>query len=56
MTAPRAFPGAGVLRRPGLRLVDLVVGGALFTVLFTLVRVAPSLNGHFVAASAPASV
>ena len=56
MTVPRVFPGAGVLRRPGLRLVDLVVGGALCGLLFALVRVAPALNGHFVAASAPASV
>jgi NitT/TauT family transport system permease protein len=52
----RAVPGAGALRRPGLRVVDLLVGGALLALLFGLVRVGPALHGHLSAASAPSTI
>ncbi len=49
-------PGSGVLRRPGLRAVDVLVATLLLVLLFALVRVAPALNHPFAAATAPSTV
>jgi NitT/TauT family transport system permease protein len=50
------FPSRGVWRRPRLRPVDLVVGAGLLTVLFGLLRLAPSLNAPFLPTQAPSRV
>jgi len=50
------FPTRGVWRRPGLRLVDLVVFAALLALLFGLLRLAPGLNAPFLPKTAPAYV
>ena len=49
-------PGSGVLRRPGLRAVDVLVATLLIVLLFALVRIAPALNHPFAAATAPSTV
>lgn len=56
MSLFRSFPGAGVLRRPALRWVDLLVGAAVLVLLFLLVRLSPSLNAPFEVGSAPTEV
>jgi NitT/TauT family transport system permease protein len=50
------FPTRGVWRRPGLRLVDLVVFAALLALLFGLLRLAPGLNAPFLPRTAPSYV
>jgi NitT/TauT family transport system permease protein len=50
------FPTRGVWRRPGLRLVDLVVFAALLALLFGLLRLAPALNAPFLPKTAPSAV
>jgi NitT/TauT family transport system permease protein len=50
------FPTRGVWRRPGLRLVDLVVFAALLALLFGLLRLAPGLNAPFLPKTAPSYV
>jgi NitT/TauT family transport system permease protein len=50
------FPTRGVWRRPGLRLVDLIVFAALLALLFGLLRLAPSLNAPFLPKTAPSAV
>jgi NitT/TauT family transport system permease protein len=50
------FPSRGVWRRPGLRIVDLVVFAALLALLFGLVRLAPGLNAPFLPKTAPSTV
>jgi NitT/TauT family transport system permease protein len=47
------FPTRGVWRRPGLRLVDLIVFAALLALLFGLLRLAPALNAPFLPRTAP---
>ena len=42
------FPSRGVLRRPQLRWVDLLVGGAVFALLYGLLRLGLSLRAPFV--------
>jgi NitT/TauT family transport system permease protein len=56
VTSFRVLPGAGALRRPRLRAADLLVGLALLTLLYGLLRIAPALNGEFVPATAPSTV
>lgn len=56
MSFLRSFPGAGVLRRPALRWVDLLVGGALLVLLFLVVRLSASLNAPFDVGTAPTQV
>jgi len=50
------FPTRGVWRRPGLRLVDVVVFAALLALLFGLLRLAPGLNAPFLPRTAPSYV
>jgi len=50
------FPSRGVWRRPGLRVVDVVVFAALLALLFGLLRLAPALNAPFLPSTAPSSV
>jgi NitT/TauT family transport system permease protein len=50
------FPSRGVLRRPDLRPVDVVVFAALLALLFGLLRLAPSLNAPFLPKTAPSTV
>jgi len=50
------FPSRGVWRRPGLRLVDLLVLFALLALLFGLIRLAPALNAPFLPRTAPSRV
>ncbi|ALE06305.1 sulfonate ABC transporter permease [Arthrobacter sp. ERGS1:01] len=56
MPAIRPLPGAGILRRPTLNGVDLLVGGAVLVLLFVLVRLGPGLNAPFNIANAPAAI
>lgn len=56
MSLFRSFPGAGVLRRPALHWVDLLVGGALLVLLFLVVRLSSSLNAPFDVGSATSQV
>ncbi len=50
------FPSRGVWRRPGLRLVDVVVFAALLALLFGLLRLAPALNAPFLPKTAPSYI
>ncbi|MEY9967850.1 NitT/TauT family transport system permease protein [Streptacidiphilus sp. MAP12-16] len=56
MAAEDRVPTRGVLRRPGLRPVDIVVGLALVGLLYGLLRLAPSLGAPFLPGTAPAQV
>ncbi len=50
------FPTRDVWRRPGLRLVDLIVFAALLALLYGVLRLAPSLNAPFLPKTAPSAV
>ena len=56
MAAEDRVPTRGVLRRPGLRLVDILVGLALVGLIYGLLRIAPSLNAPFLPKTAPSTV
>ncbi|MFF7636427.1 ABC transporter permease [Kitasatospora sp. NPDC008050] len=56
MAAEDRVPVRGVLRRPGLRAVDVVVALALIGLLYGLLRLAPSLGAPFLPGTAPAQV
>ncbi|MFJ9696374.1 ABC transporter permease [Kitasatospora sp. NPDC101183] len=56
MAGQGGFPSRGVLRRPGLRWVDVLVAGALVALLYGLLRLAPSLDAPFLPDQAPATV
>ena len=56
MAAEDRVPARGVLRRPGLRPVDIVVALALVGLLYGLLRIAPALNAPFLPRTAPAQV
>jgi len=56
VAAEDRVPTRGVLRRPGLRPVDIVVALALVGLLYGLLRIAPSLNAPFLPKTAPAQV
>ncbi|WP_327065119.1 hypothetical protein [Kitasatospora sp. NBC_01302] len=56
MAAEDRVPTRGVLRRPGLRAVDIVVALALIGLLYGLLRLAPSLGAPFLPGTAPAAV
>ncbi|QMU72468.1 hypothetical protein [Streptacidiphilus sp. P02-A3a] len=56
MAAEDRVPTRGVLRRPGLRPVDILVALALVGLLYGLLRIAPSLNAPFLPRTAPAQV
>ncbi|WP_307806840.1 ABC transporter permease subunit [Streptomyces sp. FH025] len=50
------FPSRGVWRRPEFRWVDLLVAAALVSLLYGLLRLAPSLDAPFLPDQAPATV
>ena len=50
------FPSRAVWRRPGLRVVDVVVFAALFALLYGALRLAPALNAPFLPRTAPSVV
>jgi NitT/TauT family transport system permease protein len=52
----RQFPSRGVLRRPSLRPVDIVVGLGGLALLYALVRLGSSLNASFIPKSATTKV
>jgi NitT/TauT family transport system permease protein len=56
VAAEDRVPTRGVLRRPGLRPVDILVGLALVGLLYGLLKIAPSLNAPFLPKTAPATV
>ena len=56
MAAEDRVPTRGVLRRPGLRAIDILVALALVGLLYGLLRIAPSLNAPFLPKTAPARV
>ncbi len=48
MAMRQSFPTRDVFRRPRLRLVDLLVGGAIFVVLYGLLRIGLTVTHPFV--------
>ncbi|KAA0022168.1 ABC transporter permease [Antrihabitans cavernicola] len=56
MPFTRALPGAGVLRRPHLRSIDVLVAAAVAVFLYGLIRLAPGLDRPFDVGSAPSTV
>ena len=52
----QSFPTQDVLRRPRLRLVDLLVGGAIFVVLYGLLRVGLTVTHPFAPSHSQASI
>jgi NitT/TauT family transport system permease protein len=52
----RQFPSRGVLRRPSLRPVDIVVGLGGLALLYALVRLGSSMNASFIPKSATTKV
>ncbi len=56
MALPRAFPTRGVLRRPALRPVDVVVLAGLLGLLYAVLRLTRSLDASFNPAHAPSAV
>jgi len=56
VAAEDRVPTRGVLRRPALRPVDIVVALALVGLLYGLLRIAPALNAPFLPRTAPAQV
>jgi len=52
----RSFPTRDVLRRPRLRWVDLLVGGALFVVLYAVLRLGLTVTHPFVPSQSRASI
>jgi NitT/TauT family transport system permease protein len=52
----RQFPTRGVLRRPALRPVDVVVGLGALALLYALIRLGSSMNASFVPKSATTKV
>ncbi|HSS08796.1 MAG TPA: hypothetical protein VLL25_02860, partial [Acidimicrobiales bacterium] len=47
MEVRRPFPTRGVLRRPPIRPIDVLVGGAIIGLLYGVVRLAGSMNAAF---------
>lgn len=56
MPFTRTLPGAGVLRRPHLRSIDVLVAAAIVVLLYGLIRLAPGLDRPFDVATAPSTV
>ena len=52
----RPFPTRGVLRRPQLRLVDLIVGAGILALLYGVYRLGQAVNVPFTPSRAQASV
>jgi NitT/TauT family transport system permease protein len=56
MAVSRPFPTRGVLRRPQLRLVDLIVGAGVVALLYGVYRLGQAVNVPFTPSRAQASV
>ena len=56
MAMREQFPTRGVLRRPQFRWVDLLVGGAVFALLYGLLRLGLSLRAPFAPAHAASTI
>jgi NitT/TauT family transport system permease protein len=56
MAVSRPFPTRGVLRRPQLRLVDLIVGAGVLGLLYGVYRLGQAVNVPFTPSRAQASV
>jgi hypothetical protein len=55
MAVSRPFPTRGVLRRPQLRLVDLIVGAGVLGLLYGVYRLGQAVNVPFTPSRAQAS-
>lgn len=56
MQLRRLFPTRGVLERPPVRPVDLLVGGAILALLYAIVRVGQGMGVPFLPETAAAQV
>ena len=56
MAIRESFPTRDVLRRPRLRLIDLLIGGAIFVVLYGLLRVGLSVTHPFAPGQSQAAI
>ena len=56
MAMREQFPSRGVLRRPQFRWIDLLVGGAVFALLYGLLRLGLSLRAPFAPSHAASTI